>query len=86
LIVEGRLTAPWAAELANACRTARADLRERKLIVDLRNLTAISREGEDVLQQLMSEDVKFVCGVYIKEVLRQLVRKTRRNPLEPADE
>ena len=86
LIVEGRLIAPWAAELTTACRTAREDLRNRKLIVDLRNLTAISPEGEDVLQQLMSENVKLVCGVYIKEVLRQLVRKTRRNPLEPADE
>jgi len=86
LIVEGRLTAPWATELTGACRAARADLRNRKLIVDLRNLTAISPEGEDVLRRLMSENAKLVCGVYIKEVLRQLVRKTRRNPLEPADE
>jgi hypothetical protein len=86
LIVEGRLTAPWAAELANACRTAGADLRNRKLIVDLRDLTAISPAGEDVLRQLMSENVKLVCGVYIKEVLGQLVRKTRGNPPDSADE
>jgi hypothetical protein len=86
LIVEGRLIAPWAAELRSACRIARADLGNRKLIVDLRNLTAISPEGEDVLQQLMSENVKLVCGVYIKEVLRQLVRKSRGNPVDSADE
>jgi hypothetical protein len=86
LIVEGRLIAPWAAELTSACRTARADLRNRKLIVDLRNLTAISPEGEDVLRHLISENVKLVCGVYIKEVLRQLVRKTRGNPPDSADE
>jgi hypothetical protein len=86
LIVEGKLIAPWAAELTSACRTARADLRDRALIVDLRNLTAISQEGEDVLRQLMSENVKLVGGVYIKEVLRQLVRKTRGNPPESADE
>ena len=86
LIVEGRLTAPWAAELTSACRTARADLRDRNLIVDLRNLTEISPEGEGVLQQLMSENIKLLCGVYIKEVLRQLVRKTRGNPPDSADE
>jgi hypothetical protein len=86
LIVEGRLIAPWAAELTSACRTAGADLRNRKLIVDLRNVTAIGPEGEDVLQKLMSEDVKLVCGVYIKEVLRQLVRKVRGNPPDSADE
>jgi hypothetical protein len=86
LIVEGKLISPWAAELTSACRTARADLRNRKLIVDLRNLTAISPEGENVLQQLMSENVQLVCGVYIKEVLRQLVRKTRGNPPRSANE
>ena len=77
LIVEGRLIAPWAAELTSACRTARGDLRDRKLIVDLRNLTAISPEGEEILVQLMRENVKFISGVYMREVLRQLgLRKT----------
>ena len=85
LIVEGRLTAPLAAELTSSCRTARADLRDRKLIVDLRNLTAISPEGEEVLRQLMRENVKLVCGVYIKEVVRQLVRKARGNPPDSAN-
>jgi hypothetical protein len=86
LIVEGRLVAPWAAELTSACRTAGADLQNRKLIVDLRNVTAIGPEGEDVLLQLMRESVKLSCGVYIKEILRQLVRKTRGNPPDSGDE
>jgi hypothetical protein len=85
LIVEGRLIAPWTAELANACRKARSDLRNRKLVVDLRNLTAIGPEGEDVLLQLMRENVKLLSGVYIREVLRQLLRKTRGNPPDSAD-
>jgi hypothetical protein len=86
LIVEGRLTAPWAAELTSACQAAGADLQNRKLIVDLRNVTAISPEGEDVLLQLMRENVELVCGVYIKEVLRQLVRKTCGKPADSADQ
>ena len=72
LIVEGKLIAPWAAELATAYQTAKADLQNRELMVDLRNLTAISSDGEDVLLELMHEKVKFRCGVYVKEVLRQL--------------
>lgn len=77
MIVEGRLTAPWAAELTSAYDTAAADLLNRKLIVDLRNVTAIGPEGEDILLRLIRENVKLVCGVYTKEILRQLVRKTR---------
>jgi hypothetical protein len=77
LIVEGRLIAPWAAELATAYQTAKVDLQDRELIVDLRNLTAISSEGEEVLLQPMNENVKFLCGVYVKEVLKQLGRKRR---------
>ena len=72
VIVEGKLIAPWAAELKSAYQTARTDLQNRELIVDLRSLTAIGPEGEDVLLQLMREKVKFLCGVYMKEVLRQL--------------
>jgi anti-anti-sigma regulatory factor len=72
VIVEGKLIAPWAAELTSTYQTARTNLQDRELIVDLRSLTAISPEGEDVLLQLMREKVKFLCGVYMKEVLRQL--------------
>jgi len=80
LIVEGKLLAPWAAELATACEMARADLHGRELIVDLRSLTGISPEGESVLLQLMGEKVKFHCGVFMKEVLKRLARKVRRRP------
>ena len=72
MIVEGQLIAPWAAELASAYQAARPDLGARELIVDLRNLTAIGPEGEEILLQLVRENVKFICGVYTREVLRQL--------------
>jgi anti-anti-sigma regulatory factor len=76
LVVEGKLIAPWAAELTSAYQTARADLQDRELVVDLRNLTAISPEGEAILLQLMHEQAQFLCGVYMKEVVRQLARRT----------
>lgn len=76
LIVEGKLVGPWAAELKSACEKANAGLRGRKLVLDLRHLTAISQEGENVLLQLMSNGVKFQCrGVFTKHVLKQLSRR-----------
>ena len=63
----------------------RSIFKNRELIVDLRSLTAISSEGEDVLLQLMNEKVKFLCGVYVKEVLRQLGRKRRGSLRDGAD-
>lgn len=75
LIVEGRLIAPWAAELTNAYEAGKADLEERELVVDLRSLTAVSTEGEAVLLQLMREKARFLCGVYMREVLKQLAAR-----------
>jgi ABC-type transporter Mla MlaB component len=86
LIVEGKLIAPWSAELTTACESAKADLQNRKLIVDLRDLAAIDAEGEAVLLQLMREEVKLLCGVYMKEVLKQLARKARLSDPDAADE
>jgi hypothetical protein len=82
--VEGKLVAPWVVELMTACQKAKADLHGRELVVDLRNVTAINPEGESALAQLIREKVKFQCGVFIKEVLRQLARKGRRRQDAPA--
>ena len=86
VIVEGKLIGLWTAELTSAYQRARTDLQDRQLIVDLRSLTAISPEGADVLLQLIREKVKFVCGVYTKEVLRQLGLQARGNLQEAAAE
>ena len=76
LLVEGRLTELWAAELRNACEQARADLRGRELVIDLKQVTAISQEAENVLLALIKDGVKVRCsGVFTKHVLQQLVRR-----------
>ena len=82
LIVEGTLVAPWASELAIACEKAREGLGGRELIVDLRSLIRISQEGERVLLQLMKDKTKLQCGVFVRELLRQLVRSTQLSALE----
>jgi hypothetical protein len=79
LIVEGTLVGPWVAELGRTWRNASQELDRRKLVVDLRNLTAISHEGEDAIFDLMKKGAKFSCGgVLTRHMLKQLVRKKQQ--------
>lgn len=76
LIVEGSLTGLWVAELGTTWRNASQELEGRKLVIDLRNLTVISRAGEDAIFDLMKKGAKFSCGgVLTRHVLKQLARK-----------
>jgi hypothetical protein len=81
----GHTRCPWASELAVACEKARADHDGRELIVDLRSVTGIGPEGERVLLQLMKDKTKLQCGVYVRELLRQLIRSTQLNALDARD-
>jgi anti-anti-sigma regulatory factor len=85
LIVEGTLLAPWANELAIAYEKARADLDGRELIIDLRSVTGIGPDGERVLLQLMKNKTKLQCGIFARELLRQLVRSTQQNGQDTAN-
>jgi hypothetical protein len=78
LVIEGKLVAPWTAELRRTSNSARSQLRGRALVIDLRNVTHISREGENALLDLMTEGARFTCkGVFTRRVLEQLARQCR---------
>ena len=77
LVLEGKLVRPWTTEVESAWRNAH-ELRDRKLIIDLTNVTFISPDGENTLFKLMRDGAKFHCGdVLTKHVLRQLARRCR---------
>jgi hypothetical protein len=79
VIVEGKLIAPWAAELRNACEAARAELLGRDLVIEMKHLTTISQEGENVIVELINAGFKFRCrGVFTRHVLKQLTRRANR--------
>jgi hypothetical protein len=83
LVVEGKLIAPWAAELSNACARTTADLQGREFMIHLKNLTAISEDGEKVLLELMKTGVRFrASGVFTKHVVKRLAREIHRNDQE----
>jgi hypothetical protein len=80
VIVEGKLIAPWTAELRNACQEARADLRGRELVIEMKHITTISQEAENVLLELINGGIRFRChGVFTKHVVKELIRRARRD-------
>lgn len=83
LVLEGKLVAPWAAELRHACESARADLHGRDLVIDMKHVMTISQEGENVLVQLMKDGVRFRgCDVFTKHIVKQLSRRATREAQE----
>ena len=78
LVLEGDLVAPWVAELQREWNEVRVSAADLKLIVDLRSVITISQEGQDVLLDMMSNGVRFVCrGVLNRHVIQQLARKKK---------
>ena len=83
LVLEGKLVTPWANELKPAYEEASTDLNGRQLVIDVKGLTTISGDGENVLLELTKEGASFRRpGVFTKHILKRLVRKVRRNVQE----
>ncbi len=69
-----------AAELARVWRQATADLNDRVLIIDVKGLSAITEDRENVLLELMKEGASFrSSGVFTKQILKWMAQKIRRD-------
>ena len=80
LILEGKLIAPWVAELRTAWKTINEEIEGRVVVIDMGNVAIISQEGENVLLELMNAGAKFRCsGVVTKHVIKELRRRSRRD-------
>ena len=78
---------PWTIELKKTWAAAIDTLPQgRQLLVDLNNVTTISKDGEDVLSQLMQEGAKFSCvGVLTRYLVQQLALKCQGKPSAAMD-
>jgi hypothetical protein len=91
IVLEGKLIAPWVAELKKAWKALAADLAGREFVVDAGDVTFISREGENALLELMRHGAKFQCrGVFTRHIVEQLTRRHKRrgrnySPRDSAD-
>jgi hypothetical protein len=80
LVLEGKLIAPWVAELRTAWRAANGEIEDRALVVELKDVCVISQEGENALFELMNAGAKFRCsGVLTKHVIQELRRRRKRD-------
>jgi hypothetical protein len=78
LAIEGKLVAPWISELRAVWRQSTSELGGRELVIDVKGLTCISEDGENVLLELMKAGASFrSSGVFTKHVLKRLARKVR---------
>lgn len=76
IILEGALVQPWVEELKRTWAAAVEEPSPRQLVVDLNNVTAISKEGEGVLSDFMRQGAKFLCAaVFTKYQLKQITLK-----------
>ena len=76
VVLDGELVSPWVEEFRREWNDIRSSERDLTMIVDLRNVVSIGQEGRDVLFEMMSQGVKFICGgVLNRHVLRELSRK-----------
>lgn len=72
LILEGRLTGPYVAELERAWQNARR-ANGHRCIVDLRNTTFIDEAAETLLARMKRDGAHFVaCGVCTTYRLKRL--------------
>jgi|SRR5207237_6407253 len=74
LVLEGMLVEPWLDELERSWSEAQGANGERSLVVDLKDVTAISQRGENLLFRMMGDGARFNCcrGILTKRVLQQL--------------
>jgi hypothetical protein len=77
LVVEGNLVDPWVTELEKSWTEAKQMVEQGTVRVDLKDVTAISQHGENLLFQMMCEGATFNCcrGVLTRHVVKQLQRR-----------
>jgi hypothetical protein len=75
-------------ELQKTWKARAADLGGREFVVDIGDVTVISREGENALLEMMRHGAKFQCrGVFARHIVEQLTRqhKSRGRNYFPRD-
>jgi len=87
LVLEGKLIAPWVAELRTAWKSVNAEIGGRVLVIDMGNVAIISQEGENALLELMNAGAKFRCrGVVTKHMIKELRRRSKRDSSKAVQE
>ncbi len=75
LVLEGKLTEPWIAELESAWEKARNQRQGRNCVIDLSETTAIDQSGKRVLAIMCREGAQFIVeGVATMHLIKVIRR------------
>jgi anti-anti-sigma regulatory factor len=78
IILEGRLAAPWVADLPSHWQETRHAHPEREFIVDLNGVVRIDNAGERALALMKAEGAQFLArGIRMKHVVQELEIEVR---------
>jgi hypothetical protein len=84
LVLEGALIPPWVAELRSAWVKASVRRQGRRIVIDFRDVTYISPEGETALWDLMNRGVRFSSGgIHTNRILQQFRRRQMKKAPRP---
>ena len=76
LQVEGRLAGAFAGELESCWHATRDAHPERKISVDLKNVTCVDRAGRYLLQMMHRNGVPFLrAGMAVQDILEQIMEQ-----------
>jgi ABC-type transporter Mla MlaB component len=72
-VLQGRLTGQWAIDLKRQWMETKSVRQGRKCVVNLEDVTSVDVEGEKLLKQILSENVRVIVSrVYMKHVIENL--------------
>lgn len=80
LILAGVLSSAWVAELRNTWNAAQRQIEHRVIVLDMKDVTLIGSDGEELLLEMIRNGAKFRGGgVYVGHLLRELEMKSRKD-------
>ena len=79
-VLQGRLTENSVAELVSNWHAMRECAAGKNRVVELDEVTAIDKSGEEVLSMMIAEGARFVAnGLYTRHLLEALYARTARS-------
>ena len=79
LILEGRLTKPWTADIASLWQETRRAYPKRKFVVDLRGVVRIDSAGEGALAIMKASGAEFLAsGIRMSHLVQDLEREAQK--------
>jgi anti-anti-sigma regulatory factor len=80
MVLEGRVTGPWAEELDRVWAEMAPTLGEKRLLIDLRSVTYADAGGKGVLSKIFSQTgAELITGTLsTQDLAKELIKQTQR--------